>query len=159
MATRLARRKSGLETYHPYDYIMKKIKVLLIEDNPGDVLLTTEALQDSKFLVNLDVVNNGKEGVEYLFNKGAYADRDKPDVVLLDINLPLKNGHEVLIEVKENSETKDIPVIMLTTSSVQDDILKSYQEQANCYIVKPVEVDQFDEFIKVFDRFCDTLDV
>lgn len=138
---------------------MKKIKVLLIEDNPGDVLLTTEALQDSKFLVNLDVVNNGKEGVEYLFNKGAYADRDKPDVVLLDINLPLKNGHEVLIEVKENSETKDIPVIMLTTSSVQDDILKSYQEQANCYIVKPVEVDQFDEFIKVFDRFCDTLDV
>ncbi|MFC5190516.1 response regulator [Algoriphagus aquatilis] len=138
---------------------MKRIKVLLIEDNPGDVLLATEALEDSKFLVQLEVVKNGKEGVDYLFGKGEYADKPKPDVVLLDINLPLKTGHEVLTEVKENDETREIPVIMLTTSSVQDDILKSYQEQASCYIVKPVEVEQFTEFIKVFDRFCETLDI
>ncbi|MBS4070746.1 MAG: response regulator [Algoriphagus sp.] len=138
---------------------MKRIKVLLIEDNPGDVLLATEALEDSKFLVQLEVVKNGKEGVDYLFGRGEYADKPKPDVVLLDINLPLKTGHEVLTEVKENDETREIPVIMLTTSSVQDDILKSYQEQASCYIVKPVEVEQFTEFIKVFDRFCETLDI
>jgi len=138
---------------------MKRIKVLLIEDNPGDVLLATEALEDSKFLVQLEVVKNGKEGIDYLFGRGEYADKPKPDVVLLDINLPLKTGHEVLTEVKENDETREIPVIMLTTSSVQDDILKSYQEQASCYIVKPVEVEQFTEFIKVFDRFCETLDI
>lgn len=138
---------------------MKRIKVLLIEDNPGDVLLATEALEDSKFLVQLEVVKNGKEGVDYLFGRGEYADKPKPDVVLLDINLPLKTGHEVLTEVKDNEETREIPVIMLTTSSVQDDILKSYQEQASCYIVKPVEVEQFTEFIKVFDRFCETLDI
>ncbi|MFN3758063.1 MAG: response regulator [Algoriphagus aquaeductus] len=138
---------------------MKRIKVLLIEDNPGDVLLTSEALSESKFLVDLEVVNNGREGVDYLFSRGEFIDKTKPDVVLLDINLPLKTGHEVLMEVKDNSITKDIPIIMLTTSSVQDDILKSYQEQASCYIVKPVEVEQFDDFIKVFDRFCDTIDV
>ncbi len=138
---------------------MKRIKVLLIEDNPGDVLLATEALEDSKFLVQLEVVKNGKEGVDYLFGRGEYAEKPKPDVVLLDINLPLKTGHEVLTEVKDNEETREIPVIMLTTSSVQDDILKSYQEQASCYIVKPVEVEQFTEFIKVFDRFCETLDI
>ncbi|MFL0683487.1 MAG: response regulator [Algoriphagus aquaeductus] len=138
---------------------MKRIKVLLIEDNPGDVLLTSEALSESKFLVDLEVVNNGREGVDYLFSRGEFIDKTKPDVVLLDINLPLKSGHEVLMEVKDNSITKDIPIIMLTTSSVQDDILKSYQEQASCYIVKPVEVEQFDDFIKVFDRFCDTIDV
>ena len=106
---------------------MKRIKVLLIEDNPGDVLLATEALEDSKFLVQLEVVKNGKEGVDYLFGRGEYSDKPKPDVVLLDINLPLKTGHEVLTEVKDNEATKEIPVIMLTTSSVQDDILKSYQ--------------------------------
>jgi CheY-like chemotaxis protein len=138
---------------------MKRIKVLLIEDNPGDVLLATEALEDSKFLVQLEVVKNGKEGVDYLFGRGEYSDKPKPDVVLLDINLPLKTGHEVLTEVKDNEATKEIPVIMLTTSSVQDDILKSYQEQASCYIVKPIEVEQFTEFIKVFDRFCETLDI
>ncbi|MBC6365943.1 response regulator [Algoriphagus sp. AK58] len=138
---------------------MKRIKVLLVEDNPGDVLLTSEALQESKFLIDLEVVNNGKEGVDYLFSRGEFLSKSKPDVVLLDINLPLKTGHEVLKEVKENTETNGIPIVMLTTSSIQDDILKSFQEQASCYIVKPVEVEQFDEFIKVFDRFCETIDV
>lgn len=138
---------------------MKKIKVLLIEDNPGDVLLATEALQDSKFLIQLEVAKNGKEGTDYLFSKGEFENTSKPDLVLLDINLPLKSGHEVLKEVKQNDLTRNIPVVMLTTSSGQADILKSYQEQASCYLVKPTEVDQFPEFIKVFDRFCDTLDL
>jgi two-component system, chemotaxis family, response regulator Rcp1 len=136
---------------------MKKFNVLLVEDNPGDVLLTSEALQESKYLIEMEVVYNGKEGVDYLFKSGKYADRPTPDVVLLDINLPLKNGHEVLRDIKSNDSTRDIPVIMLTTSSGQEDILSSYQEQASSYIVKPAEADQFEEFVKVFDRFCETL--
>ncbi|OYX19932.1 MAG: two-component system response regulator [Algoriphagus sp. 32-45-6] len=136
---------------------MKKFNVLLVEDNPGDVLLTSEALQESKYLIQMEVVYNGKEGVDYLFKSGKYADKPTPDVVLLDINLPLKNGHEVLRDIKSNDSTRDIPVIMLTTSSGQEDILSSYQEQASSYIVKPAEADQFEEFVKVFDRFCETL--
>ncbi len=136
---------------------MKRFKVLLIEDNPGDVLLTTEALQESKFVIDLEVANNGRDGVDYIFKRGKFEGTMRPDLILLDINLPLKSGHEVLQEVKSNSITSDIPVIMLTTSSTQDDIMTSYQEQASCYIVKPSEADQYLEFIKVFDRFCGTL--
>ena len=136
---------------------MKRFKVLLIEDNPGDVLLTTEALQESKFVIDLEVANNGRDGVDYIFKRGKFEGTMRPDLILLDINLPLKSGHEVLQEVKSNSVTSDIPVIMLTTSSTQDDIMTSYQEQASCYIVKPSEADQYLEFIKVFDRFCGTL--
>ncbi|HSF53418.1 MAG TPA: response regulator [Algoriphagus sp.] len=137
---------------------MKRFKVLMIEDNPGDVLLTTEALQESKFVVDIEVVTNGKDGVDFLFQKGKFENSSRPDLVLLDINLPLKTGHQVLQEIKANARTRDIPVIMLTTSSTQDDILTSYQEQASCYIVKPSEADQYLEFIQVFDRFCSTLD-
>lgn len=137
---------------------MKRFKVLMIEDNPGDVLLTTEALQESKFVVDIEVVTNGKDGVDFLFQKGKFENSSRPDLVLLDINLPLKTGHQVLQEIKANTRTRDIPVIMLTTSSTQDDILTSYQEQASCYIVKPSEADQYLEFIQVFDRFCSTLE-
>lgn len=136
---------------------MKKFLVLLVEDNPGDVLLTSEALQESNYLIEMEVVSNGKEGVDYIFKTGKYQNKQTPDVVLLDINLPLKNGHEVLREIKANDSTRDVPVIMLTTSSVQEDILSSYQEQASSYIVKPAEADHFEEFVKVFDRFCETL--
>ncbi|MFN4000355.1 response regulator [Algoriphagus sp.] len=137
---------------------MKKFKVLMIEDNPGDVLLTTEALEESKYVVDIDVATNGKDGVDFLFQNGNYKNATRPDLVLLDINLPLKTGHQVLQEIKSNPQTRDIPVIMLTTSSTQDDILTSYQEQASCYIVKPSEADQYREFIQVFDRFCGTFD-
>lgn len=130
----------------------------MIEDNPGDVLLTTEALQESKFVVEIEVVTNGKDGVDFLFQKGEYKNSSRPDLVLLDINLPLKTGHEVLQEIKDNSSTRNIPVIMLTTSSTQNDILTSYQHQASCYIVKPSEADQYLEFVQVFDRFCNTLE-
>lgn len=137
---------------------MKRFKVLMIEDNPGDILLTTEALQESKFVIDIDVVTNGKDGVDFLFQKGNYKNSTRPDLVLLDINLPLKTGHQVLQEIKANTYTREIPVIMLTTSSTQDDILTSYQEQASCYIVKPSEADQYLEFIQVFERFCSTLE-
>lgn len=130
---------------------------MMIEDNPGDVLLTTEALQESKYIVDIEVVTNGKDGVEFLFQRGQYKKSKRPDMVLLDINLPLKSGHQVLQEIKSNVMTREIPVIMLTTSSTQDDILTSYQEQASCYIVKPSEADQYIEFVQVFDRFCSTL--
>lgn len=137
---------------------MKRFKVLMIEDNPGDVLLTTEALQESKYLVDIDVISNGKEGVDFLFQKGDFKNSQRPDLVLLDINLPFKTGHQVLQEIKADPFTREIPVIMLTTSSTQDDILTSYQEQASCYIIKPSEADQYLEFIQVFDRFCGTLE-
>lgn len=136
---------------------MKRFKVLMIEDNPGDILLTTEALKESKFVVDIEVVTNGKEGVDFLFQKGSFQNSTRPDLVLLDINLPLKSGHQVLQEIKANPSTREIPVIMLTTSSTQDDILTSYQEQASCYIVKPSEADQYLEFIRVFERFCSAL--
>jgi two-component system, chemotaxis family, response regulator Rcp1 len=136
---------------------MKKFKVLMIEDNPGDVILTTEALNESKFVVDIDIIDNGKEGIDYLFQRGDFQNSTRPDIVLLDINLPLKTGHEVLQEMKANPATRDIPVIMLTTSSIQDDIMTSYQEQASCYIVKPSEADQYLEFIQIFERFCATV--
>jgi chemotaxis family two-component system response regulator Rcp1 len=136
---------------------MKRIKVLMIEDNPGDVLLTSEALEESKFVVDIEVVSNGRDGVDYLLKRGKFENSRKPDVVLLDINLPLKTGHEVLLEIKSNDLTQNIPVLMLTTSSTQDDIISSYQQQASCYIVKPSEAEEFVEFIQVFDRFCGTL--
>ncbi len=129
----------------------------MIEDNPGDVLLTSEALGESKYVIDIEVVHNGEEGVDFLFQREKYKNSTRPDLVLLDINLPLKTGHEVLQEIKANSMTREIPVIMLTTSSTQDDIMTSYQEQASCYIVKPSEADQYYDFIKVFDRFCSTL--
>ncbi|GAA0880974.1 response regulator [Algoriphagus jejuensis] len=136
---------------------MKRFKVLMIEDNPGDVLLTSEALEESKYVIDVDVVHNGRDGVDYLFKRERFEQSDRPDLVLLDINLPLKTGHEVLQEIKANPRTREIPVIMLTTSSMQADILTSYQEQASCYIVKPSEADQYLDFIKVFDKFCSTL--
>lgn len=136
---------------------MKRFRVLMIEDNPGDVLLTSEALQESKYIVDIEVVSNGKDGVDFLFQNGTFENSVRPDLVLLDINLPLKTGHQVLQEIKANPSTREIPVIMLTTSSTQSDIMTSYQEQASCYIVKPSEADQYLDFIKVFDRFCSTI--
>lgn len=130
----------------------------MIEDNPGDVLLTSEALEESRYKVDIDVVNNGKDGVDYLFKNDGFENSVRPDLVLLDINLPLKTGHEVLQEIKENPDTREIPVIMLTTSSTQDDIMTSYQEQASCYIVKPSEAEQYLDFVRVFDKFCNTLE-
>ncbi|MGZ3756473.1 MAG: response regulator [Mucilaginibacter sp.] len=120
---------------------MKSIHILLIEDNEGDILLTTEALQDSKIINRITVIRDGKSAINY-FENPIPAD-DKPDLVLLDVNLPKKNGHEVLQYIKTNEYYKHLPVIMLTTSSSEKDIITSYKNHVNCYITKPIEIQDF----------------
>jgi CheY-like chemotaxis protein len=124
-----------------------------VEDNEGDIVLTTEALEESKIINSISVARNGKEALDYIFRKNGFEEAKKPDLVLLDINLPLKNGHEVLQEIKTSESTKHIPVIMLTTSSSERDISLSYQHHANCYISKPVEISQFIEAIAQIGHF------
>ena len=126
---------------------MKKINILLIEDNEGDVLLTKEALENISFLGELEVKKNGELAVLYLSDLIKDRNNDLPDLILLDINIPKKNGHEVLQFIKENELLKHLPVIMLTTSSSDFDVLTSYQNQANCFITKPVEINNFMEII------------
>jgi CheY-like chemotaxis protein len=122
---------------------MTPIHILLVEDNEGDILLTTEALEEGRIANTLSVVRDGQQAIDFLNKKGKYPNAQSPDLVLLDVNLPRKNGHEVLQHIKGSDELKQIPVIMLTTSSSEKDILNSYKLFANCYITKPVEVHDF----------------
>ncbi len=119
------------------------IKILLIEDNEGDILLTQEALEECKIPTSLETVRDGSEAIHVLTTKVGQDPKNLPDIILLDINLPKKNGHEVLESVKNHPELKHIPVIMLTTSSSESDIRRAYQEHANCYIIKPLEISEF----------------
>jgi chemotaxis family two-component system response regulator Rcp1 len=119
------------------------IKILLVEDNEGDILLTTEALEDCKVPSELQILRDGSEALHFLITKAKQSLKELPDLILLDINLPKKNGHEVLESVKNHPDLKHIPIIMLTTSSSEIDILRAYQEHANCYIIKPLEVNDF----------------
>ncbi len=131
---------------------MKSIHILLVEDNEGDILLTTEALQEGRIVNKISVARDGKQAVDFLGKTGDYTNVQVPDFILLDINLPKKNGHEVLQFIKTNDKLKHIPVIMLTTSSAEADISLSYNNYANCYITKPVEVGDFmDAVMKVED--------
>lgn len=132
---------------------MKSANILLVEDNEGDILLTTEALEDRKFINHIDVVKNGKLALDFLFKRGEFKNAGTPDLILLDVNLPIINGHEVLREIKTNPLTKKIPVIMLTTSSSVKDIELSYAYHANCYITKPVEMDAFMKAIYSIEEF------
>lgn len=132
---------------------MKSAHILLVEDNDGDIMLTTEALQERKLINRLSIAKNGKEALDFVFQQGKYADESLPDLILLDVNLPLKNGHEVLKIIKNDERTKKIPVIMLTTSSAKRDIELSYQNHANCYITKPVEMDAFLAAINTIEDF------
>jgi len=129
------------------------IEILLVEDSPGDVRLTQEALKDAKVKNTLHVVNDGVEAMEYLRRVGKYKDVTKPDLILLDLNMPRMNGLEVLSEVKSDDNLKQIPVVMLTVSKSEEDILNSYSLHANCYINKPVDLDQFLGVIKSIDDF------
>ena len=129
------------------------IEILLVEDNPGDVRLTQEALREGKVKNNLHVARDGVEALEFLRRKGKYKDAVRPDLVLLDLNLPLKDGREVLGEIKEDPELRMLPVVVLTTSSAEADILKSYSLHANCYITKPVDLEQFVKVVKSIDDF------
>ena len=132
---------------------MKPIHILLVEDNEGDVFLVTEALEEGKVINKISVTRDGKEAMDFLDKKGKYENIQLPDLILLDINLPKKNGHEVLEYIKEKDELKQIPVIMLTTSSSEKDILLSNKNHANCFITKPVDVDHFLKVIYSIENF------
>jgi two-component system, chemotaxis family, response regulator Rcp1 len=129
------------------------LEVLLVEDSPGDVRLTQEALKDAKVHINLRVVRDGIDAMAFLMREGEYATAPRPDLILLDLNLPKKDGREVLREIKENQELKSIPVVILTTSASEADILRSYLLHANCYITKPVNLDGFLTVVKSIDSF------
>jgi two-component system, chemotaxis family, response regulator Rcp1 len=129
------------------------IAVLLVEDSPGDVRLTMEAFKTAKMHVNLRVVYDGAEAMAYLKRQGKHADALRPDLVLLDLNLPKKDGREVLGEIKGNAALLTIPVVILTTSAAEEDILQSYRLHANCYITKPVDLVGFLDVVKSIDNF------
>jgi len=135
----------------------RPVEILLVEDNPGDVRLTMEALKEHKVLNKLSVVNDGVEAIAFLRREGRYADAHRPDLILLDLNLPKKNGKEVLAEIKTDPDLKRIPVVVLTASSSEKDILNSYNLSANCYITKPVSLDQFVEVVKSIENFWLTI--
>ncbi len=132
---------------------MKTVHILLVEDNEGDILLTQEAFEESKVKTNLSVARNGQEALDFLFKKGKFEQVEKPDLILLDINIPVFNGHEVLNQIKSDDELKKIPVIMLTTSSNQKDIHKAYGNHANSYVTKPIEMDEFLAAILKIEEF------
>ncbi len=133
------------------------IEILLVEDNPGDARLTAEALTDAKVLNTLTVVQDGVEALTYLRRQGRYSDAPRPDVVLLDLNLPKKDGREVLAEIKEDPDLRRIPVVVLTTSRAEEDIARTYDLHGNCYISKPVDLEQFMTVIKSIENFWFTV--
>lgn len=131
----------------------KAIQILLVEDNPGDAQLTKEVFAECRVTNTLDIVEDGEAAIEFLKKSGKYADVKTPDLILLDLNLPKKTGREVLEEIKKDPELQSIPVVVLTTSQAEADILKSYKLNANCYINKPVDFDQFAHVVKVIEDF------
>ena len=131
----------------------KPIEILLVEDNPGDVRLTAEALKEGKVRNNMHVVGDGEKALAYLRREGGYEDAVRPDLVLLDLNLPRKDGREVLADMKADDDLKRIPVVVLTTSKAEEDILKTYDLHANCYITKPVDLDQFLRVVQSIESF------
>ncbi len=131
----------------------KVIDVLLVEDDPGDVLMTREAFADNKVANRLAVVSDGVSAMEYLRKEGPYADAPTPDLVLLDLNLPRMDGREVLQALKEDQELRRIPVVVLTTSESEEDVLRSYALHANAYVTKPVDFDRFIDVVRQIDDF------
>ncbi len=129
------------------------IEILLVEDSPGDVRLTQEALKDGKVRNHLHVVSDGVEAEQFLHRQGPFADAPRPDLILLDLNLPRKDGRELLGEIKTDPALRRIPVVVLTTSSAEEDILRSYDLHANSYITKPVDLDQFMNVIRQIEGF------
>jgi len=137
--------------------ICEVVEILLVEDNPGDVRLTQEVLKDGRVRNNMSVVMDGVDAISFLQQTGEYADAPRPDIILLDLNLPKKDGREVLAEIKADPELKNIPVVVLTTSSAEQDIFRSYDLHANCYITKPVDLDQFIKVIRSIEDFWLTI--
>lgn len=133
------------------------IEILLVEDNPGDVRLTKEALKEAKVGNNLHVVEDGVAAMQFLNREGEFNEVPRPDLILLDLNLPKKDGREVLEEIKADDSLKTIPVVVLTTSHAEEDIVRSYNLHANCYVTKPVDLDQFIRIVKSIEDFWLTI--
>jgi CheY-like chemotaxis protein len=129
------------------------VEILLVEDNPGDYRLTQEALKEGKVYNNLYWARDGVEALDFLKQVGKFADAPRPDIILLDLNLPKKDGREVLEEIKRDSNLRAIPVVILTTSKAEEDVLRSYDLHANCYVTKPVDLDKFIVVVQSIDRF------
>jgi len=129
------------------------IEVLLVEDSPGDVRLTQEAFRDANPAIHLHVASDGVQAMEFLRQKGVHAHAPRPDLILLDLNLPKMDGREVLLQIKEDASLKTIPTVILTTSDSEVDIVRSYQLQANCYLTKPVQLDAFESLVKSINDF------
>ena len=129
------------------------IEILLVEDNPGDARLTIEAMREAKVRNRMHVVEDGVEAMEFLRRQGRFGDAPRPDLILLDLNLPRKDGREVLAEVKADSDLKRIPVVVLTTSRAEEDVLRAYDLHANCYVTKPVDLAQFMKIVSQIDEF------
>jgi CheY-like chemotaxis protein len=133
--------------------LVRPVEILLVEDNPGDVRLTMEALKEAKVINNLTVLKDGEEALSYLRRQGSYAQAKRPHLILLDLNLPRKDGREVLAQIKADEALKRIPVVVLTTSQDEQDVLRSYNLHANCYITKPVDLDQFISVVRTIEDF------
>jgi CheY-like chemotaxis protein len=131
----------------------RAIHILLVEDNPGDARLVLEALKETRTRNRLSHVLNGVQAIDFLRRAGDHAEASRPDLILLDLNLPCKDGREVLAEIKADALLRRIPVIILTTSQAEDDILRAYDLNANCYVAKPVDLDQFSRVIRCLDEF------
>lgn len=129
------------------------IEILMVDDDEGDTLMTQEALEKAQFSNQFHIVHDGLQALDFMQKQGAFTDAPSPDLVLLDINMPRMNGHEVLAWMRTQQAYKITPVIILTTSSSEEDILKSYEQHANCFITKPVNMDQFNQFIKTINEF------
>ena len=135
----------------------KKINVLLVEDDPEDVDLTMEVMDNSKLKINIDVVEDGVKALEYLHKDNEFSNAPRPDIILLDLNMPRKDGREVLLEIKDDENLKSIPVVVLTTSEADEDIVRSYTTGASCYITKPVGLNEFKKVVKSLEEFWFTI--
>ena len=133
--------------------ISKSVEILLVEDSKGDIGLIEEVFEDAKIGNTLHIVEDGEEAIAFLRGEGQFSESPRPDIILLDLNLPKKDGREVLEEVKRDDEIKNIPIVVLTTSKAEEDILRSYNLQANAYIIKPVDFDQFIKVVKSIESF------
>jgi CheY-like chemotaxis protein len=129
------------------------VEILMVEDNPGDVRLTRETLKEGKIHTRLSVVSDGDEALEFLYRRGTHAKAPRPDLILLDLNLPGKSGREVLAEIKADDNLRRIPVVVLTSSQAEQDIVESYNLNANCYVTKPVDLDQFMRVVRSIEDF------
>lgn len=132
---------------------MKEVHILLVEDNEGDILLTLDAFEESKIRTRISVVKNGADALDFLFKKGNFIEVDRPDLILLDINLPIYNGHEILKKIKEDPSLKKIPAIILTTSASQKDVNKAHDNYSDCYITKPIDMEDFLKVILKIEEF------